>query len=96
MHAHISIAYTNEDGSFIEELRGFDPGITRDRQLVHGLLDEYLDRLDQAMLDARTRRDGEGRIDLMTFGKIDPDNRKDWPEATESMGGFFVSPYFHE
>lgn len=56
MHAHIQIEYTKisdgKDGLFkegdhyqAESLVGFDPGDNKDRDMVHQMVDEYLDYL---------------------------------------------------
>jgi hypothetical protein len=93
MHAHVSIRYKD-----IETLDGFDPRHDEGYTYAHALLDEYLAVLCESMNEAERLGKNEARIDEgASLNLIDPDNHgKEWPEFTESCGGLFFSPFFHE
>lgn len=42
-HAHVQIQYHDQDDQPRESLVGFNPISEEDRQLVHAMLDEYID-----------------------------------------------------
>ena len=51
MHCHVQIEYIDHDGTPRESLIGFDPRNDKDKELIHKMLDEYLEvwkvRLDK-------------------------------------------------
>jgi len=56
MHGHIQISYENA-----ESLEGFDPRKKEDIEFAHKLLDEYLEKLGEAMTKAEAAGLKEGR-----------------------------------